>query len=126
MMILQVRLQQRNTYKYTKIYSGQDPQFIEGDVFRITVPIPDIATATVGPVEQSDLDGTRNPVIKDSDFKQTICKLIEENPRTTIKEFSQILGISVRTLNRKLKEIDDVIFVGKDKNGHWEILSNKQ
>ena len=95
MMILQVRLQQRNTYKYTKIYSGQDPQFIEGDVFRITVPIPDIATATVGPVEQSDLDGirngTRNPVTKDNDFKQTICKLIEENPRITIKEFSQIL-----------------------------------
>ncbi len=126
MMIIQVRLQQRNTYKYTKIYSGQDPQFIEGDVFRITVPIPDIATATVGPVEQSDLDGIRNPVTKDNDFKQTICKLIEENPRITIKEFSQILGISVRTLNRKLKEIDNVIFVGKGKNGHWEILSNKQ
>ena len=29
----------RNTYKYTKMYSGGEPQFIEGDVFRITIPL---------------------------------------------------------------------------------------
>ncbi len=28
----------RNTYKYSKMYSGQEPQFVEGDVFRIIVP----------------------------------------------------------------------------------------
>lgn len=39
----------RNTYKYTKMYSGGEPQFIEGDVFRITVPLSEVATATVGP-----------------------------------------------------------------------------
>lgn len=39
----------RNTYKYTKMYSGAEPEFMEGDVFRITIPLPDVATATVGP-----------------------------------------------------------------------------
>lgn len=39
----------RNTYKYTKMYSGGEPQFIEGDVFRITIPLSEVATATVGP-----------------------------------------------------------------------------
>ena len=39
----------RNTYKYTRMYSGQEPEFIEGDVFRIIVPLSDVATATVGP-----------------------------------------------------------------------------
>ena len=29
----------RNTYKYTKMYSGGEPQFVEGDVFRITIPL---------------------------------------------------------------------------------------
>lgn len=29
----------RNLYKYTKLYSGQDPLFQEGDVFRIIVPL---------------------------------------------------------------------------------------
>lgn len=39
----------RNTYKYTKMYSGGEPQFVEGDVFRITIPLTEVATATVGP-----------------------------------------------------------------------------
>ena len=126
----------RNTYKYTKMYSGQDPQFVEGDVFRITVPIPDIATATVGPEGQSDAggtrngtrngtqNGTRNSVTTDENVKQTILKLIDENQKITIEEISQELGISVRTLKRKFKTIDNVIFVGKGKNGHWEIISD--
>ena len=43
----------RNTYKYTKMYSGGEPQFIEGDVFRITVPLSEVATVTVGPTSSS-------------------------------------------------------------------------
>lgn len=31
----------RNLFKYTKFYSGQTPELIEGDVFRIIVPLDD-------------------------------------------------------------------------------------
>lgn len=39
----------RNTYKYAKLYSGGEPQFIEGDLFRTIIPLKPIATAKVGP-----------------------------------------------------------------------------
>ena len=39
----------RNTYKYTKLYSGGTPEFIEGDVFRTIVPLAPIAVEKVGP-----------------------------------------------------------------------------
>lgn len=39
----------RNTYKYTKLYSGGTPEFIEGDVFRTVVPLAPIAVEKVGP-----------------------------------------------------------------------------
>ena len=39
----------RNTYKYTKLYSGGNPEFIEGDVFRTVVPLAPIAVEKVGP-----------------------------------------------------------------------------
>jgi len=39
----------RNTYKYTKLYSGAEPTFSEGDVFRIVVPLNEAAIATLGP-----------------------------------------------------------------------------
>lgn len=31
----------RNLYKYSKFYSGQEPELVEGDVFRIIVPLDD-------------------------------------------------------------------------------------
>ncbi len=40
----------RNTYKYTRLYSGSAPEFVEGDIFRTIVPLKEAATATVGPV----------------------------------------------------------------------------
>jgi ATP-dependent DNA helicase RecG len=33
----------RNTYKYTKIYSGAEPIFTEGDVFRTIIPLTMLA-----------------------------------------------------------------------------------
>lgn len=46
----------RNTYKYTKLYSGGEPQFIEGDLFRTIIPLKPIATAKVGPGMDSDVN----------------------------------------------------------------------
>lgn len=39
----------RNTYKYTKLYSGGTPEFIEGDVFRTVIPLTSVAVEKVGP-----------------------------------------------------------------------------
>ncbi|MDR1136636.1 MAG: putative DNA binding domain-containing protein [Clostridiales Family XIII bacterium] len=40
----------RNTYKYTRLYSGHEPQFIEGaNVFRTIIPLAAVSTGRVGP-----------------------------------------------------------------------------
>lgn len=50
----------RNTYKYTRLYSASDPEFVEGDIFRTIVPLKEAATATVGPV--SSVTGKEDPI----------------------------------------------------------------
>ena len=40
----------RNSYKYTMMYSGAEPEFIEGDVFKIIIPLSFGAMTKVGPV----------------------------------------------------------------------------
>ena len=50
----------RNTYKYTKLYSGGEPQFIEGDLFRTIIPLKPIATAKVGQDMDSDVSHQEN------------------------------------------------------------------
>lgn len=47
----------RNTYKYTRLYSGTDPIFEEGDIFRTIVPLKRIATEKVGSEEEDNGNG---------------------------------------------------------------------
>lgn len=42
----------RNTYKYTRLYSGAEPQFVEGEIFRTIIPLKPVATEKVGPGTQ--------------------------------------------------------------------------
>ena len=39
----------RNSYKFTKLYSGAEPEFIEGDIFKIIIPLTTGVMAKVGP-----------------------------------------------------------------------------
>ena len=51
-----------------------------------------------------------------------ILNLIKHNnPKINAKEISETLGISVRTVRRKLKEMDNVRYIGHGYSGPWEI-----
>ena len=41
----------RNTNKYTKLYSGGTPVFIEGNIFEIVIPMDNVAQIQIGPEE---------------------------------------------------------------------------
>jgi len=43
----------RNTHKYTKLYSDQYPEFIEGDIFRTIIPLTKISIGHIGPQLES-------------------------------------------------------------------------
>lgn len=46
----------RNLFKYSKYYSGQIPEFIEGDIFRIIVPLDDSYSYDYGNNEKKSAD----------------------------------------------------------------------
>lgn len=76
----------RNTYKFTKLYSGGVPQFVEGDVFKTVIPLNDAATMKSGPNSSdqvSDQVGDGAVVKKILEF----CKIAR-----TKKEISEYLG----------------------------------
>lgn len=69
----------RNTYKYTRLYSGAEPRFVEGDVFRTFIPLREAATAKVGPepggkaiVQISPQDQEDTPEVSPQDEGDTI------------------------------------------------------
>ena len=123
----------RKLFKYTKPYSGADPVFEEGDIFRITVPLDDsysydaeIETQVASSGDIGTRNGTRSGTrsgTRNEDFESAIIKLIRSNPHITRNELASALGISVRSVSRKLEAIPSVRYIGKGKNGHWEIDS---
>ena len=113
----------RNTYKYTQLYSKEQPLFEEGDIFRTIIPLKRIATKRVGgenvpqDVPQGVPQGTTLQV---DDLLSFITKEIKLNNKISRQMLAKKAGVSVKTIQRALNEIDDLKYVGSGNNGHWE------
>ena len=119
----------RNTYKYTKMYSGGEPQFVEGDVFRITIPLSEVATATAGPGSSGSPDGARNePIneaIKLNGSEQHVLDAIRQNPHITRKSLMEQLNLGESTVYRAIQKLKDegiIERIGSNKTGYWKVL----
>ena len=106
----------RNVYKYTQLYSGKNPIFEEGDIFRTIIPLKKIATRKVG-IENVPLNV---PLNSKEEIKNRIIELIKNDNKITRKFMAESLKISEKTVSRYIKEMSDIRYVGTGKSGHWE------
>ena len=98
----------RNLYKFTKIYSGGEPDFEEGDVFRLTVPL------------QSDKDNTNNNRL--TERQNTILAMIQANTSIQVEDIADSLNVSRSTVLREVQEIKkQVEIVYKKKTKQWQL-----
>lgn len=87
----------RNTYKYTKLYSGGTPEFIEGDIFRTIIPLNEISVGVVGP-KVNTIQDTIQETIQDTIQDGTVDRLLEFcTTEKNRKEMQLFLGISNRS-----------------------------
>ena len=77
----------RNIFKYSKYYSGEEPEFVEGDVFRIIVPLN----------EDYSYDNPQNDSI--DEFKRENEEKLEKNQKR--------FGESSEKVRRKFGERSD-------------------
>jgi ATP-dependent DNA helicase RecG len=87
----------RNLYHYSKLYSGKAPELIDGDVFRIIVPLDDNYSfdALIGKAQ-----------IKRNDdcalFETAIMEYLKDHPQATQLEISKAVGKSRRTIQEAI------------------------
>lgn len=81
----------RNLYKYTKIYSGGEPDFEEGDVFKLTVPIGIV-----------DAEVNSNGL---SERQDMILGMIKDDTSIQVEEIAESFGLSRATILREIQEI---------------------
>lgn len=111
----------RNLYKYNKIYSGKNPEFIEGDVFRIIVPLDEKFSVenTTQSTTQSASDG----------LEENILKLIREESTISQKEIADQLEMNQNTVNyyiRKMQKNELLVREGTNRKGQWIIREGEK
>ena len=111
----------RNTYKYTQLYSEQNTVFEEGDIFKTIIPLKKIATQKVGGDTVPHGVPQNVPRMSLEEVENIIKEMIKQDNRVSRKELSSTLRVSEKTITRYIKEIPSIRYVGKGKNGHWEL-----
>lgn len=117
----------RNLFKYSKYYSGKIPEFIEGDIFRIIVPLDEKYSFDFGQngqTNQSNQSDQSNK-IQLSEDEILLLKLLKEYPDMTNLLLAEKLGWSVSRVKyyiQKLKQFEKIRRKGTSRNGRWEVL----
>jgi ATP-dependent DNA helicase RecG len=109
----------RNLYEYTRIYSGGEPELIEGNVFKIIVPLEkDDEKINVDlKVEQQPLNRTL--------IETEILDWMEKHPGATLQEVASSTGktsYAIKTAVKNLQETGILIREGSKKKGRWIVM----
>ena len=112
----------RNLYKYGRRYSGKDPELIDGDVFRIIVPLDDNYSfdAEIGKVQIKSNDCTINCTLSE----RAILEYLKEKPNATQSEVAAIVGKSLRSVKTEIAALKAKGLLereGARKSGRWVV-----
>ena len=81
---------------------------------------------TKKPIFRSDryqLDVPQN--VPQDNMEDQIIGLIQKNNKMSTEKMAMILGVSSKTVKRRIKQMDHVNYIGRGSNGHWEISEEK-
>ena len=110
----------RNTYKYTQLYSEENPIFEEGDIFRTIIPLKKIATKKVGGKNIAH-DVPHDVPHDKKELIEFIKAQVKSNNKITRQAIAENVGVSVKTIQRTMKEIANLRYIGSGNSGYWEL-----
>ena len=116
-------------YEFQINYDVSKRPSFRSDRYQFTVVMPNLNYDGSKGVPQ---DGTRN-VLQDArdntvgdNIPVLIKKLIKKDNKISTEKMSIALGISVRTIKRRIKGMKEIQFIGRGSNGHWEISDEEK
>ena len=107
-----------------KYYSGEEPEFVEGDVFRLIVPLNEDYSYDIK-------NGDKKTAIKNGDKKiskktiqnyKKILEFMEEGKEYTIQDFCNLLNLKPSRTKELLKALtQDIEQIGNNKNRKYRL-----
>ena len=103
-------------YEFQKNYTESKKPTFRSDRYQFTVIMPnlnyvpqDVPQGVPQDVPQDNLDGQ-------------ILNLMRENNKISTDSIAMLLGVSSKTIKRRIKGMDNVCYIGSGYSGHWEII----
>jgi len=108
----------RNTYHYSKLYSGEQPEFLEEDTFKVIIPLKKTTQKTTQKTAQKTAQKkTEENLVK-------ITEYLTIKPQLSMSELAQKLKVSkqaVRYYIDLLKKRKIIVRKGPHKGGEWVV-----
>lgn len=129
----------RNLYKYTKLYSGGEPELIEGDIFKTIIPLAATKEKRAENEQKASEEQVKSKQIKQADKasrkskqkkqadktsekKNTIVKYLTEHDNVTAIELTDVLNLSyarIRAILLEMTKDGAIKKVGKTKSAFY-------
>lgn len=114
----------RKLFKYSKFYSGKEPEFIEGDVFKIIVPLDENysydAIFVNKNADKMPVNADKVPISVDKGMENTlsyqqkmIYQYIKEYGKVTSQQIAELLEVKQRRAREILREMIRMNFIEK-------------
>lgn len=111
-------------YEFQINYDESKKPKFRSDRYQFTVVMPNLNYDDTRDVTRDvTTNVTRDVITNVSKDKLDIqiLNLIRKDSRISTRKMAERLGVNVRTINRHLKQMDYVNYIGRGANGHWEI-----
>lgn len=93
-----------DNYAFQINYTEEKKPYFRSDRYQFTVIMPNL-----------------NYNVTQDDVYTLILEMIKRNNKITAKQLAEKLGISIRTVRRKIKEMDNIEYIGHGYSGYWKI-----
>ena len=111
-------------YEFQVNYDDTKKPKFRSDRYQFTVVMPNLNYDVPQDVTTNVTSDVTTNVTKDN-LDDQILRLIRKDSRISTRKMAERAGVNVRTINRHLKKMDHVNYIGRGANGHWEISEEK-
>ena len=101
-----------DNYAFQINYTEEKKPYFRSDRYQFTVIMPNL--------NYNDTQDVTQDVTQD-DVYTLILEMIKRNNKISAKQLAENLGISIRTVRRKIKEMDNIEYIGHGYSGYWKI-----
>lgn len=105
-----------DNYAFQINYTEEKKPYFRSDRYQFTVIMPNL---NYNVTQDGTQDGTQD--VTQDDVYTLILEMIKRNNKISAKQLAEKLGISIRTVRRKIKEMDNIEYIGHGYSGYWKI-----